>query len=327
MKRALGRAVRTWPALAVIGLAVTPLSAAQESSDAADIADALRADPVYVDRRARPGLSPADAGRVRLRILDRNLGRIKIAVVPDRLAASVGGVAALANQIDQRLRVPGTLVVVAGSSVYAVVSYRDAPGAVAALRRAVNAHSDDGLAAQLLDAVDRIARVDPGPSGDLRGPDQGGGTVPGQPPSGAADDFLDGVLDTVRLAFLVAAAAIALPFVLVALFLWRRARRGSAEAAESFEDDREAARQDLISLGDELRALDLDVSMPGADPEGCAEYHRALEQYERADGALARADSPRRLSRAVSALSEGRVRIEAAKARFGRGPAAPPGSA
>ena len=82
-----------------------------------------------------------------------------------------------------------------------------------------------------------------------------------------------------------------------------------------------AAQEDLLALADDIRALDLDVEMPGASGEARRDYERALSLYEQADRALDHARRPEDLEGVSSAIEEGRFAIAAAKARLeGRAP-------
>ena len=128
---------------------------ARAGARADQVARALESDPVYVHRRVRSRLSRADQGRVRIKIAEEATGRIKIAVVPESLADQEGGVGGLAKNIDPTLQAPGSLIVVAGSSFYVITSHPRSEATASALRTAVTRHADDGLAAQLLDAVTR----------------------------------------------------------------------------------------------------------------------------------------------------------------------------
>ena len=294
------------------------LPASAHAADPEEVGRGLRSDPVYVDARANPSLSVRDAGRVRLRIASRAIGRNKVAVLSRRAADRAGGLQPLANAVDRGLGgIRGTLIVSAGPGLHLVTSYRDSERAVRAVRSAVSAHEDDRLAVKLLDAVDRLARADPGPAQDLQAPVAPRITIPAVPAIPDARGVSDDVVGTFKVVVYTVLALIALPFVILGLVLWRRARRRRAEEAEQLGEDREAAREQLIALGDEIRALDLDVSMPNADPAGRADYERALGCYERADRALAEADGRRRLDRATGLLGEGLKAIEAAKARLG----------
>ena len=106
-----------------------------------------------------------------------------------------------------------------------------------------------------------------------------------------------------------------------ALFaLWQRRSAGRAESAELAEVKREA-EGDLLELGEDIRALDLDVEMPDVDAATRGDYERALEAYERADREFGRAERPEDLERVASALEEGRYAIACVRARLeGREP-------
>ena len=80
---------------------------------------------------------------------------------------------------------------------------------------------------------------------------------------------------------------LAVPLGLFALSRRRRSRQEKADTALV----KEAARDDLIALGDDIRALDLDVEMPGVDAEAKSHYGVTVERYEQAEQAL---DSVRR---------------------------------
>ena len=300
-----GSRIPTAVAAALAAAAAIPATAHAQS--ATSIAAALRADPVYADARAKPTLSAAQAGRVRLAILEQDLGRIKIAVVTARTAGSEGGVRGLADAIDSRLRTPGTLLVLAGESAWVTTSYPNPQAAVAAVRRAFA--GDRPLAVQLVAAVDGIARVDPGPSGDLER------TAPGVPRE--IKDATDDVLDTVKLVFWIVGALIALPFLIGLLLIVRAVWRGRRGSREAMEDDRTDTRDQLVALGDEIRELDAQGGAFEGDPVGQAAYEKALGAYERADRLLPQANSPRRLNRVRTAISEGHRQIAAARQRLG----------
>jgi hypothetical protein len=119
------------------------------------------------------------------------------------------------------------------------------------------------------------------------------------------------------------AAAIALPFLLGALGLlvmWRR-RRAVAEEREQLTT--RDARDELVAFGEEIRALDLDVDMPGVSQAARDEYERALGLYDHANQLLADDPSDVELNEARRALEEGHVRLAAARAALAP-PATPP---
>ena len=99
-----------------------------------------------------------------------------------------------------------------------------------------------------------------------------------------------------------------------ALLVSRRKRRRQDEA--EFEEAKRNARDDLVALGDDIRALDIDVEMPTIDPEAKADYDHAVTRYTEAEEQWERARSPRDLAPVAAALEEGRWAMASAKARM-----------
>lgn len=291
-------------------LAVVLVGQPARAATTADVARALAADPVYVEPGAEPTLSVDGAGRVRLRILDRALGRIKVAVLAPRAVARLGGLARVANALDRELRPRGALIATAGGRYHVVTSHPAAGAAAAAVRRGVRRQR--GLVDQLVAAVDGVAAADPGPEADL----DAGPTVAS--PTGGADGSLDGLFDAMRLGVLLVAVAAALPPLLIVLLLVLRVRRGRAHAAERRAAERERARDELVALGDAIRELDLDVTLADPRAAGRAEYEQALLAYDRVNGFLA-VEEPSELTVAESLrlLAEAGARIDAIRTRLG----------
>jgi hypothetical protein len=271
----------------------------------------LESDPVYVDPRAADRLTVAEQGRVRIAIVRLALGRVKVAVLPQAAASRAGGIGQLAGDLDRSLDVRGTLIVVAGHAYWAVTSYPNSQGAAAALQAAVSERPNDRLAPELIDAIRRIARIDPGSALDPRSGPAPAFEVPG------GENFLDDVGDAFRLGVLIVAAAIALPFVLVAIFLLMRARRGRAREEEVQQAGEWSAQSELVALGDEIRSLDLDTSMPNANRAALAEYEQGLASYDQANDLLSGDPTPYRVEQARAAIAAGRRHVEAARERLG----------
>ena len=96
----------------------------------------------------------------------------------------------------------------------------------------------------------------------------------------------------------------------------RRRKRRARDAVE-FAEAKRNARDDLVALGDDIRALDLDASMPDADPQARADYDHAVARYTEAEEQWERRARARATSRrSASALEEGRWAMASAKARF-----------
>ena len=109
--------------------------------------------------------------------------------------------------------------------------------------------------------------------------------------------------------FIVIVALIA---AVVAFFALRARRREAAELGAV----RTEAADDLLELGEEIRALDVDVEARDLDAATRGDYERALEAYERADRALNRAQRPEDLEKVSAALEEGRFAIASTRARI-----------
>ena len=286
-----------------------PAAAGQAATPGA-IAAALERDPVYVESGSEPTLTAPEQGRLRIQIARQDIGRVKIAVVPQSTADRAGGLTALANAVDRDLEAKGNLIVVAGPGIHLITSYAPVEPATDALRKGVQENNDSSLADRLSAGIAGIAKVDPGASGDL-----GAGGTRSAPPSALPDldETTDSIADTVKLVLLIIAAAVALPFVIGAVWILLRIRRGRRAEAEVLAEERDAFRKEVVALGDQIRELDLDVSMPDADPAGRAAYERALAVYDEANAALTMRRSPASLQRARAALQEGQERMAEAK--------------
>ena len=277
------------PLTLLLLLALVPAARAQDVIDRA--AQALQSDPVYIDRGAARILSEADAERVRQRIDERRAGPMYVAILPESTKRAGGGSAqGVAQAISQKLGREGTYAVVAGGSFSA--GSTDVRGTGDQATAAFEEHRAEGVAATLLGFVDRVGEVraggDPGSSGGGGG--GGGGT---------------------------GAAVLLLPLLALgagALFVSRRRRRRQEDA--EMAELKENVRDDLVALGDDIRALDLDVEMPGVDPQAKADYGRAVEGYDRADSLWERARSPEDFEPVGAALEEGRFAMASAKARL-----------
>jgi hypothetical protein len=258
-------------------LALAAPAAAQDAVDQA--ADALRSDPVYVDPDAERALSDSEAEALRARIEDEGVP-VKVAILP----ASAGDAEQVATELRQATG--ATAAVVVGNS-FRVDGSRQIENAASA---AFEANSGEGVAAVLLDFVDRAA----GGAGDGGGEDGG---------IGAGGIVLLGALGAGGVAILAS-----------------RRRRRREEAAE-FAEVKENARDDLVALGEEIRALELDMELPGASPEAKADYETAVTAYGRADQAWRLAQKPDDLEPVGAALEEGRWAMQSARARLeGRQP-------
>ena len=104
--------------------------------------------------------------------------------------------------------------------------------------------------------------------------------------------------------------------VVLGLFGLSRRRRRRREQAAAFERVHKVARDDVIALGEEIRALDLDVELPDTDAQAKQHYGVAIECYQQAEQALERARIPEDLEPVSEQLEAGRWEMEAAGARM-----------
>jgi hypothetical protein len=258
-------------------LALAAPAAGQESVDRA--VEALQDDTVYVEPGAENAITDSEAEALRRRIADEGVN-VKIAILP----ASAGNAEALAMGLREDVGAPVAVVV---GNRFRVAGPRRL---VDASRAAFEANADEGVAAVLLDFVDRAAGIDGGGDGD-----EGG--------IGAGGIILLGAIGAGGVAILAS-----------------RRRRRREEAAE-FAEVKENARDDLVALGDDIRALELDMELPGASGEAKADYETAVGAYGRADQAWRLAQRPDDLEPVGAALEEGRWAMQSARARLeGRTP-------
>ncbi|MGH2839052.1 MAG: hypothetical protein ACRDJY_11995, partial [Thermoleophilaceae bacterium] len=120
-----------------------------------------------------------------------------------------------------------------------------------------------------------------------------------------------------KLGVLVVVAAIALPFILGAVLLAARARRRRARAHEVREAAERSADDELVALGDEIRALDLDTEMPDASRQALAEYEQAIARYDQANDLLSGQPSEYQVQQAQAAIAAGRRHVSAARELLG----------
>jgi hypothetical protein len=292
--------MRLAAAMILIALALAPGAAAQEPSE---IAASLRGDVVY-DEAGR--LSTTDEGKIRLRIVQESIGRIRVAVVEPETARRNGGVGTLASRITTELGQPGAVLVVSANDWFVNTTYPSGE-TLAGVRRAAERTEGRRLARRLLAAVNAIGEADPGPSQDASG---GIGTPNVNVPAINIDT--DGLEDAGRIAGIAIFFTALLPIALVVFLLWRRRRA----AAGDLDDQRAELEEELLGVAETLHELDLDVEMPGVDPEGHEAYGRALELRDKAQVAIGRASTPRRLQRAKELTAEARAHADRARERL-----------
>jgi MYXO-CTERM domain-containing protein len=277
--------------LIAIAVALVATSPAQAQGVLDRAADTLKLDPVYVDPSAEQAISDDEAEDLRAQILERDAGPLYIAILPADAANESGGDPASAlREIAGAVGEPGVYAGVVGDAFRAgTVGPQLPPGRAGELARAaLEDHRPDGAAAVLEDFVGRVGRARADAQSGSSGEDEGGGFP------------------------WVLAALGAGALALFGVSRRRRIRQAEAEFAEV----KSAARDEVIALGEEIRALDLDVEMPGVDPDAKRHYGLAVERYQEAEQALEGARRPEQLRPVSELLEEGRWAMLAARAKL-----------
>ncbi|HVL97443.1 MAG TPA: hypothetical protein VM266_16425 [Solirubrobacteraceae bacterium] len=274
-------------------LALAPAAAAQGTATAPGVlgeaVDALGSDPVFVHPDAEEALPSRAADALRRRIARGDTGPVYVAVLPAEALAEAGGSTdGVLFALRDGLARPGTYAVVAGRRFGAgSTQFRARP----VVEQVLSEHEGASAEVLLLAFLDGIAEA------------RSGGGAPGGS-GGSGGGMLLAILAALGLGG----------------FALSRARRRKHEAAELAEVKREV-RDDLVELGDGIRALDLDVQMPSVTPEVRDEFGVAVSAYERAEQAWELARRPEDLEPVGSALEEGRWALASVSARLeGRQP-------
>ena len=155
--------------LALLGLLALVLApAAAQATTVADVAAALRQDPVYNQAGASRALSADDLAELRRRIHDADTP-IFVAVLPEAAIASNGGNADdLLQAIARKTGLSGAYALVTDHE-FRTGSLREGNGAGEAGTLAFQAHKADGTRAVLDDFVDRVDDLQAASTGAGRG--------------------------------------------------------------------------------------------------------------------------------------------------------------
>jgi hypothetical protein len=265
---------------------------AAAQSSPAEVAAALRESPVY---RAPAADTNISVDLVRDHIREAGTP-IYVAILPTSARDPYGGsVTELGKAIANELRRNGSYMVISGDQ-WAAANFGGAISNEQAkdlASQAVDDHRNDPQAAvlQWVDQVGAAARGEP----VAQAGDGGGGA--------------GGVIATVAVLTVLAVGGGALIFG-----MRRRRREREAQRLRELEEVKTVASEDLVALGDDIRALDLDTSMPDADPEAVRHYTEAVDHYQKAATALDRARRTEDLAPVTSALEAGRFSMASTKA-------------
>ncbi|MEU5834793.1 hypothetical protein ABZ820_14120 [Streptomyces diacarni] len=263
-----------------------------------EAAQALRDGPVYVDPRARKALPPSDADALADRI-ERADKPVFVVVLP---ASGEFDRDTLLQDLRTRTGITGVYAVALGdrfdagadSQVMSREAVRNVSGAVE------RAHSGDPRAA-VTDFVDQAI-------------EQAAGTAPaswdggGAAPEGRGSGGVGAVVTLGALVLLAVGGAV--------LVSRRGRKRRERQERAGLEALRPVVDEDITAFGEELGRIGFDPTGPDAGPEAREDYTAALDAYEAAKSAMAkarRADDVRGVS---EALERGRFALATLDARL-----------
>ncbi|MEV8310989.1 hypothetical protein AB0P36_27485 [Streptomyces flavidovirens] len=276
--------------LAATALAVAPGAQAATGLDAA--AQSLRHGPVYVDQRASDQLPPRAADALEEKILDAGKP-VFVAVLPQNAEFPEDGLLA---DLRTKTGITGVYAVRLGDAFDAgadsTVMSRQA---VANLTASVEPAGGIDAVSQLNTFVDDAL-------------EQARGSAPSS--WEGAQSGPSSVVGLVTFA-LVLVAGCAGVFLVAKR---SRTRRAEQERA-ALEKVRVVVDEDITAFGETLDRLDFHPAEPGADDAMRADYERALDAYEKAKSAMARAKRAEDVREVTEALEDGRFSLAVLAAR------------
>ncbi|RDG33967.1 hypothetical protein [Streptomyces corynorhini] len=267
---------------------------AYAASGPAEVAEALKKGPVYVDPRAAGQLPKADAEALAKKITDADKP-VFVAVLP---AADEFPRATVISDVRTLTGVTGVYAVRLGDAFSAgsdpqVMSR----GAVDNLRGAVRRSSPDDATAQLDGFVDQALQ-------------QAKGSAPASWADGADDEEGSGGSGALILGAVVVAGGAG------AYVLYRRGKRQREERERAeLAALRTVVDEDITAFGEELDRLGFSPSEPGADDAMRQDYGQVLDAYETARTQVAAATRPDEIRPVVETLEQGRFALASLAAR------------
>ena len=282
-----------------------------------DLADALRGEPVQAVSRPPTPISAHDVRALRAQIAKLDPGRLWIYVGESLDQQRTSD---LANALSGQLNADGggTVVVVAGQSVWGTTSWQD-EGALTGRLRAAFRSGRAPLAVSLRRVIMSLARDDTA-AGHPKLNSQPSQTPPANTPGVASPRSSTSSGESSGsgglVALLVALAVVVLVVVLGNIGRIRRARRLSHRRKQERADALADAQAEFTKLGEEIQALDIDSSMPQASAPGKDAYASAIECYEDAERRLAKADDDYEFEKACKAVKQGREHVHTAERLF-----------
>lgn len=266
----------------VFGFIVAP-SAAYAATAIADVATALRSDPVFVDPAAPTAISDSEADALRDQIAESG-NPIYIAVLPDTGTSADQTLRDIGSGVNQ----PGIYAVIVGNAFRA----GSTSGSVSALAtEAFNAQASNGAYAVLSEFVSLVS---------TQGSASSGSTTTGSSSWSGLIVFL------IVIAFIVIAG----------LFIIRRSRKVKAEQLAKV---RSVIEEDVTQFGEQLATVD--INDPDMTESTRVQLNHAFDSYDRAKSAAAAMRSANDAGTVTSALENGRYQLSCVNAELNGLPA------
>jgi hypothetical protein len=280
-----------------------PPAAAGAAASPQALASSLTSDPVQsigVAKDSFTSLLPAQISSLREEIATRDPDRIRILVVSPRSQDDLGN---LADPVFSDLPA-GTLIAVAEdptdanqTNFWVGSSWQASDTAQSQLDDVINGYrkGQGSLFDDLRLVIRSFASGDAAAAHPGSGSDGNSGS--GGSGGGAGTALLIIVIVAV-VAILIAAGFMGVPYL-------RGVRRVSHRRREQSADARAQANKDLAKLADQISALDIDSSMPGASEAGKDAYSQALDCYQDAEKRLGQSGDDYQFEQAVASIKRG----------------------
>jgi hypothetical protein len=296
------------------------------------LAAALKRSPVQTLGSSPNSLSAGNASRLATLVARRDAGRIYIAVVPSLSQSQAGRLAQdLANLLNRN----GVFIVVGGYNYHVTTTWGTGTRASSLLGSATG-HQGDSLRVQLRKTIDAFAAADaraghPGAAAAKPSKPKGGGVKPPSAPSTTSTPVTTqpapvSIVQTphkisggsnIGLIVLLAAGGLLLAAAIVwALVFMRTSMRSSHRRREESADVHATLDSDFTKLGDQIGALDIDSSMPGASQEGKDEYAKAIDCFQDAERRMKTPKDEYQFERAQEQVRKGLGHVAAAGELF-----------
>jgi hypothetical protein len=285
-----GRTGRVFPSLrhlalpallAFVGMLLFGFAAPAQADDVSEIANGLRTSKLYVSSEAA-GALPASARSQVLKALD-GTRHTDIRVIVTKPEVSQQQLGQMLNGVRQRVG--------KGDTYLAVTT----DGKMAAISKDLSATEINQIIAQTAgrDIPTRITEF-------------------ARLADAKAADKAASARSTMMVGLAVLVLAVVGVIGLVAVAQKRRRGRDAREMAEL----KEGVQEDVTSLGEDVAALDLNVTDPALPADTRDDYTRALDSYDRAKAAVESAQRPEDMRNVTTALEDGRYYMTAVRARL-----------